>query len=73
MRGSPQSLEIQTQNHYYSGSIGVPLPGTPPGVPVPSVPRYVPDSRSLFVGHHYSLAPLPAEPMPARRPMRASG
>ena len=27
----------------------------------------MPDARSLFVGHHYSLAPLPAEPMPARR------
>jgi hypothetical protein len=36
-------------------------------MPVPSVPKYVPDARSLFVGHHYSLAPLPAEPMPPRR------
>jgi hypothetical protein len=67
VRGSPQSLEIQTQNHYYVGSIGVPQPGTPPGVPAPSVPTYVPDARSLFVGHHYSLAPLPAEPMAPRR------
>jgi len=67
VRGSPQSLEIQTQNHYYSGSIGVPLPGALPGAPVPSVPQYVPDVRSLFVGHHYSLAPLPAEPMRPRR------
>jgi hypothetical protein len=67
VRGSAQSLEIETQNHYYSASIGVAQPGGPPGVPAPSVPKYVPDSRSLFVGHHYSLAPLPAEPMPARR------
>jgi len=67
VRGSPQSLEIQTQNHYYSGSIGVAQPGTPPGVPVPTVPKYVPDSRSLFVGHHYSLAPLPEQPMTPRR------
>jgi len=67
VRGSPQSLEVQTQNHYYVGSIAVAQPGTPPGMPVPSAPRYVPDARSLFVGHHYSLAPLPAEPMPARR------
>jgi hypothetical protein len=67
VRGSPQSLEIQTQHHFYAGSIAVPLAGTPPGVPVPSAPRYVPDTRSLFIGHHYSLAPLPAEPMPARR------
>ena len=67
VRGSPQSLEIQTQNHYYSGSIAVPTPGTPPGMPVPTVPKYVPDSRSLFVGHHYSLAPLPEQPMAPRR------
>ncbi len=67
VRGSPQSLEIQTQNHYYSGSIAVPQPGTPPGAPVPTVPKYVPDTRSLFVGHHYSLAPLPEAPMAPRR------
>ena len=67
VRGSPQSLEIQTQNHYYVGSIAVAQPGTLPGMPLPSAPRYVPDARSLFVGHHYSLAPLPAEPMTARR------
>jgi hypothetical protein len=67
VRGSAQSLEIQTQNHYFSGSIAVPQPGTPLGVPVPTVPKYVPDSRSLFVGHHYSLAPLPEQPMTPRR------
>ena len=49
-------------------SIGVPQPGTPA-----RACRYrrcratLPDTRSLFVGHHYSLAPLPAEPMPPRR------
>jgi hypothetical protein len=67
VRGSPVSLEIQTQNHYYAASIGTAQPGTPPGVPVPTTPTYVPDTRSLFVGHHYSLAPLPAEPMAPRR------
>jgi hypothetical protein len=36
-------------------------------VPAPTVPQYLPDTRSLFVGHHYSLAPLPADPMTARR------
>ncbi len=67
VRGSPLSLELQAQNHYYSASIGAPQPGTPPGAPVPTVPRYVPDTRSLFIGHHYSLAPLPAQPMAPRR------
>jgi hypothetical protein len=67
VRGSPQSLEVQTQNHYYTGSIATPQPGMPPGMPMPSLPSYVPDARSLFIGHHYSLAPLPEEPMRARR------
>ena len=67
VRGTPQSLEVVTQNHYYSANIGTPQPGMPPGAPIPTVPRYLPDARSLFVGHHYSLAPLPEVPMPARR------
>ncbi len=67
VRGSELSLEIETQNHYYAGSIVVAPPGAPPGAPVPSVPKYLPDTRSMFVGLHYSLAPLPAEPMPTRR------
>ena len=67
VRGSAQSLEIQTQHHYYSGSIGIAQPGTPPGMPVPTVPKYVPDTRSLFVGHHFSIAPLPEQPMVPRR------
>jgi hypothetical protein len=67
VRGSPQSLEIQTQHHYYAGSIAEPPAGAPPGAPVPTVPKYVPDVRSLFIGHHFSLAPLPAEPMAPRR------
>lgn len=67
VRGSAQSLEIETQNHYYTGSLAVAQPGMPPGMPTPTLPRHVPDARSLFVGHHYSLAPLPAEPMRSRR------
>ncbi|MDP1649296.1 MAG: zinc-dependent metalloprotease [Rubrivivax sp.] len=31
------------------------------------LPRYLPDARSLLVGLHYSLAPLPREPMRPRR------
>ncbi|HMO45656.1 MAG TPA: zinc-dependent metalloprotease [Rubrivivax sp.] len=67
VRGSAQSLEIETQNHYYTASLGIAQPGMPPGMPAPTLPRYLPDARSLFVGHHYSLAPLPAEPMKPRR------
>ena len=36
-------------------------------MPVPTVPKYVPDTRSLFVGHHFSIAPLPEQPMVPRR------
>ena len=67
VRGSAVSLEIQTQNHYYAGSLGEPPAGAPPGAPVPTLPKYLADTRSMFVGHHYSLAPLPDPPMPARR------
>ena len=67
VRGSQRSLEIRTNHHYYSGSIAPSQPGSSSGAPAPTVPRYVPDTRSLFVGQHYSLAPLPETPMPARR------
>ena len=67
VRGSAQSLEIQTQHHYYSASIGVPQPGTPPSPVAPTVPRYLPDTRSLFIGHHFSIAALPEQPMAPRR------
>lgn len=67
VRGSAEATVIETQNHYYTGAISVPQPGGPPGVPAPSIPNFVPDSRSLLIGHHYSLAPLPALPMAGRR------
>ncbi|MEO7852116.1 MAG: zinc-dependent metalloprotease, partial [Rubrivivax sp.] len=72
VRASPQSVEIETQNHYYAASIGVAqpaLPGAPqpPAGLAPSVPKYVPDARSFFIGHHYSLAPMPATMMAPRK------
>jgi len=67
VRGSVQSLEIQTQHHFYTASIGVPPPGTPPSATTPTVPRYLPDTRSLFIGHHFSIAALPDKPMAPRR------
>ena len=67
LRGSPQAIEIETQNHYYAASISVAQPGMPPGALAPAVPKYLPDARSLFIGHHYSLTPLPAETMAMRR------
>jgi hypothetical protein len=48
----------------------VPKLAPPPLVPNPAMPqvpppRTTPDARSLFLGYHYSFAPLPA-PMPSR-------
>lgn len=47
----------------------VSAPGAPPPNPasLPQPPRVVPDARSLFLSYTYTLTPLPAEPMRARR------
>ena len=66
VRGKPDLLVLEVNSHYATASIAVPQPGAPPGAPVPSVPSQLPDARSLFLGLHYSLARLPAQPM-ARR------
>lgn len=67
VRGSDVATVIETQSHYYSANILTAIPGAPPGAPVPSVPRFLPDSRSLLVGLNLSIAPLPAKPMATRR------
>ena len=67
VRASPLASIIETQNHFYTGSIATPAAGAPPGFPVPVIPRFLPDSRSLLVGLHFSLAPLPEQPMATRR------
>ncbi|MDO9287064.1 MAG: zinc-dependent metalloprotease, partial [Aquabacterium sp.] len=66
VRGQPDLLVVETNNHFVTANIAVPQPGAPPGAPVPTTPSGVPDARSLFLGLHYSLARLPAQPMAAR-------
>jgi Met-zincin/Domain of unknown function (DUF5117) len=66
-RATPDLLVLEVLGHYATASIAVPQPGSPPGVPQPSAPRSVPDPRSLFLGIHYSIARLPAEPMHGRK------
>jgi hypothetical protein len=66
-RVSEQATIIETQQHFYTPSVGIPPPNMPAGLPGPAVPRFVPDARSLLVGLHYSLAPLPDRPMAPRR------
>ncbi|HMC15394.1 MAG TPA: DUF5117 domain-containing protein, partial [Albitalea sp.] len=67
VRATPDLLVLEVMNHYATGSIQTPQPGTPPGMPVPTVPRSVPDPRSLFMSFHYSIARLPETPMHARK------
>jgi hypothetical protein len=66
LRGKPDLVALQVLAHFATGSISMPQPGTPPGAPVPTVPSTVPDARSLFVTLHYSISPLPQEPMRPR-------
>jgi hypothetical protein len=67
LRVTPDLVVIEALNHYATANIAVPTPGAPPGAPVPSFPRSVPDARSLFLTVHYSLARLPAQPMRPRK------
>jgi Met-zincin/Domain of unknown function (DUF5117) len=64
VRATPQALVIETQNHYYTPTLAFPQPGLPV---IPTLPGYLPDARSLFLGLHFSLAPLPKTPMAQRR------
>lgn len=66
VRGKPDLLVLEVQNHYATPVIAIPQPGTPPGAPVPTTPSGLADPRSLFLGLHYSLARLPEQPMAAR-------
>lgn len=70
VRGNAEAsiLEVQahfvgggTQQQQQAGLLGALLGAMPPGGP-----RFVPDARSMLIGLHYSLAPLPAQPMPVR-------
>ena len=66
VRGKPDLLVLEVINHYATAALAVAQPGTPPGVPAPTVPSGLPDPRSQFLGQHYSLARLPATPMATR-------
>ncbi|HEX7385306.1 MAG TPA: zinc-dependent metalloprotease, partial [Burkholderiaceae bacterium] len=64
VRGKPDEVVFETQNHYWASSISV-QGGT--GGHAPKVPHTLPDARSLFLDLHYSLAKLPDAPMHPRR------
>ena len=66
VRGKPDLLVIEANNHYATAAIAVPTPGAPPGAPLPTTPKGLQDARSLFLGLHYSLARLPELTMAGR-------
>jgi len=71
VRGSDDALIIETQTHWFTGNVSSGQPLSPlaalSGAAAPTLPRWVPDTRSLLIGQHLSLTPLPAEPMAQRR------
>ena len=66
VRSSPEHLVLNVSAHFYTANLAVPQPGAPPGAPVPSVPRSVPDPRSIVLGLYYAITKLPDSVMPAR-------
>ena len=66
VRGRPDLTVLEVTAHYATGSITMLPPGAPAGMPMPSVPGGLADPRSMLLGLHYSLARLPAQPMPRR-------
>ena len=66
VRGSADEVMFDVSAHYYTQSIANSFPNAPPGAPQPTIPSFIPDARSLFLGLHYSLARLPDRPMATR-------
>ncbi len=66
VRGSADELIVEVQAHFAAAALAQAQPGQPPAL-APSLPRSVPDARSLFFGLHYAFAALPAQPMAPRR------
>lgn len=59
----PAETRFAVRTHYAAGTLVAPQPGQPNAA---SLPRTLPDPRSLFLGQAISFSVLP-EPMPARR------
>ena len=70
VRTQASGTAITVRQHFALARMPAPPPpGAAPANPaaLPNPPRNVPDPRSLFVNMAYTLAPLPAQPMAARR------
>jgi hypothetical protein len=71
VRGTESALIVETQTHWFTGSVNTGQSLSPlaalSGAAAPTVPRWLPDTRSLLIGQHLSLVPLPDPPMATRR------
>lgn len=68
VRGKPGEMIFQVQAHFATNSLAQAqgAPGASP-VPQPTLPRSLPDARSLFMGLHYAFSALPEQPMAPRK------
>ena len=66
IRAMPEQVVFNVNAHFYTGSIAVPQPGSPPGMPAPTTPNTLPDARSLTLGLYYAIAKLPDVAMAPR-------
>jgi Met-zincin/Domain of unknown function (DUF5117) len=66
VRGKPDQVVFNIDAHYVSANLAVPQPGAPPGVPQPTVPRTLPDARSMLLGLHIAIGKLPETMMTPR-------
>lgn len=57
---------FEVQQHFVTASVNATPSAMAPGMPAPSLPRTLPDPRSLFVQVHHSLSALPEQPMHPR-------
>jgi hypothetical protein len=67
VRSEPDEISLELNLHFSTSSLSSATPGAPPNVPAPIMPGTLPDPRSMFLGLHYSIAALPAQPMAPRR------
>jgi hypothetical protein len=68
-RGTAEASILETELHFVGGSAPQQQPGLLGallGAPPSGGASFLPDSRSMLVTLHYSLAPLPAKPMATR-------
>lgn len=66
-RANAEGTYITVRQHFAVPKLPAPpAVAPPPGAPMPSTPVALPDGRSLFLAHTFTLAPLPKEPMRPR-------